>query len=278
MAIAIPLHTRIQGTGLPILCLHGHPGSSQAMSVFTEHLSQRYQTIAPDLRGYGRSQTPKPFDMNAHLLDLEALLDQYSLRRTIVLGWSLGGILALELALRRPQAVAGLILVATAAHPKGRHPPITWQDNAFTAIASLTNVLWSAQPWLIEGLGKRSLYRYLVQQHTPHVYQRLAREGISAYFNTSKQANDALGRSLSKGYNITASLNTITCPTLMLAAQSDVHITPESSHETAQQLPNCLMHLYDNAAHLFPWEIPDQVLSDIDHWLTNTTLQVSQTK
>ena len=271
MAIAIPLHTRIQGTGFPILCLHGHPGSHQAMSVFTDHLSQQYQTIAPDLRGYGRSQTPTPFDMNAHLLDLEDLLDQYSLDRTVVLGWSLGGILALELALRRPQSVAGLILVATAANPKGRHPAITWQDNAFTAIASLMNALWPAQPWLIEGLGKRSLYRYLVQQHTPHVYQRLAREGISAYFNTSKQANNALGRSLRKGYNITESLKMITCPTLMLAAQSDVHITPESSCETAQCLPNCRIHLYENAAHLFPWEIPDRVLTDIDYWLADTT-------
>jgi proline iminopeptidase len=267
MAIALPLHTSIQGTGFPILCLHGHPGSSQAMSVFTEHLSRHFQTITPDLRGYGRSRTPSSFEMADHLTDLEALLDRYRLTRTVVLGWSLGGILALELALRRPDTITGLILVTTSAHPKGRHPPVTWQDNALTAIAALSNALFPAQPWLIQQWGRRSLFRYLVQQHTTQVYQRLAREGMAAFFGTSKHANEALGRSLRQGYNRTTDLQAISCPALMLAARTDVHITPESSEDTALALPNCKLQIYENVAHLFPWEIPHRVLADIDQWL-----------
>ncbi|NJL22591.1 MAG: alpha/beta fold hydrolase, partial [Leptolyngbyaceae cyanobacterium SM1_3_5] len=96
---AFPLNVQIQGSGYSILCLHGHPGSAASMSVFTEHLSQRFQTIAPDLRGYGRSQTSEPFTMQDHLIDLEALLDRLNTERTLILGWSLGGILAMELAL-----------------------------------------------------------------------------------------------------------------------------------------------------------------------------------
>ena len=49
------LNTEIKGQGQPILCLHGHPGSAASMSVFTNYLSQQYQTITPDLRGYGKS-------------------------------------------------------------------------------------------------------------------------------------------------------------------------------------------------------------------------------
>ncbi|MEM1311574.1 MAG: alpha/beta fold hydrolase, partial [Cyanobacteria bacterium P01_H01_bin.153] len=51
------LQVEKQGAGYPILCLHGHPGSGRCMNVFTEHLSQRFTTIAPDLRGYGDSRT-----------------------------------------------------------------------------------------------------------------------------------------------------------------------------------------------------------------------------
>ncbi|MGL6283437.1 MAG: alpha/beta fold hydrolase, partial [Microcoleaceae cyanobacterium] len=45
------LNISIQGNGFPILCLHGHPGSAECMTVFTNHLaSKNWQTITPDLR------------------------------------------------------------------------------------------------------------------------------------------------------------------------------------------------------------------------------------
>ena len=59
------------------------------MRVFTQHLSQQFKTIAPDLRGYGRSRTDRDFTMTDHLGDLEAVLDQYQVDRCLILGWSL---------------------------------------------------------------------------------------------------------------------------------------------------------------------------------------------
>ena len=58
---AAPLNVYVRGAGFPILCLHGHPGSGNSMSVFTQHLSGRFQTIAPDLRGYGKSRNKCDF-------------------------------------------------------------------------------------------------------------------------------------------------------------------------------------------------------------------------
>ncbi|NJN21753.1 MAG: alpha/beta fold hydrolase, partial [Leptolyngbya sp. RL_3_1] len=66
------LHARCQGQGPTLLCLHGHPGNSQALSVFTDRLSQQFRTLTPDLRGYGQSRTRHPFEMTDHLQDLEA--------------------------------------------------------------------------------------------------------------------------------------------------------------------------------------------------------------
>jgi pimeloyl-ACP methyl ester carboxylesterase len=90
-----PLKTQIQGTGYPILCLHGHPGTGKSMSVFTSHLSERFKILAPDLRGYGGSRPVRPFQLEAHLTDLEALLDREQIQQCLVLGWSLGGIFAI---------------------------------------------------------------------------------------------------------------------------------------------------------------------------------------
>ncbi len=47
----------------------------------------------------------------------------------------------------------------------------------------------------------------------------------------------------------------------------DRHITADASRETAENLKNCQWLCYPNTAHLFPWEIPHQLLSDIDCWL-----------
>lgn len=263
----IQLQVLVQGQGFPILCLHGHPGTGRSMSVFTRHLSTRYQTLAPDLRGYGQSRTSAPFEMTDHLRDLEALLHRFQIQRYLLLGWSLGGILALELALRMPERVSGLILVASAARPWGDHPPIQWQDNAFTGVAAILNRLNPGWSWNIETFGRRSLFRYLIQQHTPATYQYLAEEAMPAYLQTSPQANRALFRALQNGYNRLPDLAQIPCPALVLAGDCDRHITAAASQETAATLPNSEWRCYPNTAHLFPWEIPNQVLTDIDHWI-----------
>ncbi|MEZ2279868.1 MAG: alpha/beta fold hydrolase [Microcoleus sp.] len=264
------LSVSVKGTGFPILCLHGHPGSGSCMSVFTEHLSERFQTIAPDLRGYGKSRTFTPFDMTDHLLDLEALLDRFGIDRCLVLGWSLGGILALELAMKYPHRVTGLIILASAAKPRGSHPPISWQDNFYTGLAGIINWVIPGWQWNIDTLARRSLFRYLIQQHTSTPYRYLASAGTPAYLQTSPTATKALNTALRAGYNRLLNLGDIQCPSLVMAGEGDRHITSASSLETAQHLQECQWECYPNTAHLFPWEIPDRVLADIDRWLTLT--------
>ena len=239
------------------------------MSVFTQHLSQRFQTIAPDLRGYGNSRTRDDFAMIDHLSDLEALLDRFDIDRCLLLGWSLGGILALELALKLPQRITGLILIATAARPLGSHPPITWQDNLYTGLAAIINQIKPGWVWNIDNFGKRSLFRYLIQQHNLSAYSYIATEAIPAYLRTSSFATRALNTALRARYNRLADLSQIQCPSLILAGECDRHITSQSSLETARYLKNSESHCYPNTAHLFPWEIPQQVLKDIDVWIEN---------
>ncbi len=261
------LNVEVTGNGYPLLCLHGHPGNATCMRVFTHKFSQQYTTIAPDLRGYGHSRTKVPFAMSDHLVDLVALLDRFSIQHCLVLGWSLGGILAMELALQYPERISGLILLGTAARPRGNHPPISWQDNALTAIASLLNKAAPGWQWNIDTFGRRSLYRYLIQRHTPQAYQRLANEAFPAFLQTSRVAQQALNQALRAGYDRLPDLQKVAVPSLVLCGECDRHITATTSLETAQHLPNSTFKQYPHTAHLFPWEISAPMLADIDHWL-----------
>ncbi len=216
--------------------------------------------------------------MTDHLDDLQALLDRLQIDRCLLLGWSLGGILAIELALSQPERFSGLILIATAARPSSSHPAVTWQDNLNTGIASLLNKLSPGWQWNIDTFGKRSLYRYLIQQHTPAAYQYLADEALPAYLQTSQPATRALQSALRSRYDRLSELHRIQCPALVLAGDADRHITAQSSLETAQHLPFSQMHCYPEVAHLFPWEIPGQVLADIDRWLQDHPTAVGQNR
>jgi proline iminopeptidase len=263
------LKVELKGQGFPILCLHGHPGSGSSMSVFTNYLSQEYQTIAPDLRGYGNSRPQGNFEMRDHLQDLKTLLDNYDIPRCLLLGWSLGGILALELIFKYPQRFSGLILVASAAYPRSSHPQVAWQDLLYTGIAAIVNQVKPGWQWNIDTFGKRSLFRYLLYQHTPLAYKYLASDGVPAFFKTSAAAQKALSQAIREGYNCLDYLDSIDLPCLVLAGDRDRHITATCSRETAARLSNSQWKCYPNTAHLFPWEIPNQVLEDIKQWLTD---------
>ncbi|MDB9494148.1 alpha/beta hydrolase [Spirulina major CS-329] len=267
-----PLHLERHGSGFPILCLHGHPGSGAAMAVFTEPLSSQYRTLAPDLRGYGHSQTQDPFEMAAHITDLEALLDREGIDQCLILGWSLGGILAMELALRNPQRYRGLILIGTAARPRGNYPPIPWWEYVNTGIAGLINRIKPGWQWNIDTFGTRSLFRRLLKQHTPTAYHYLAQAGTPAYLRTSRHAHRALNTALRQGYNRLADLPTLTMPCLMVAGADDINITAQSSQETAQALPRCAWHCFPNTAHLFPWEVSNAMNETIHAWLRQQDL------
>lgn len=238
------------------------------MAVFCERLAGPYQTLAPDLRGYGASQVRQPFHLEESLEDLVALLDRQGIEQCWVLGWSLGGILALELALRYPDRILGLILIATAARPVGNHPRPSRLEVVNTGLASLINLVIPGHPWVIRHLGQNSLYRYLLRRHTPVAYRRLAQEGFGAFVHTSRHAHQALNQAMAQGYNRLPDLGQIRVPCLVLCGDQDCHITAQASLETAHHLPQAESRCYANTAHLLPWEIPHELLNDIEAWLS----------
>jgi pimeloyl-ACP methyl ester carboxylesterase len=98
------------GTGAPVLAIHGITSSSRSWPFLAEALDN--PVFAPDLRGRGRSSAlPPPVGMGQHAEDCAAVIEAAGGTPVVVVGHSMGGFVAEVLAARRPELVAGLVLV-----------------------------------------------------------------------------------------------------------------------------------------------------------------------
>jgi pimeloyl-ACP methyl ester carboxylesterase len=117
---ATSLRYRQTGTGAPaVLLIHGT--AAALWGDLPERLGACHRVVDHDRRGYDGSTGPAPATLGEHTDDAAQLIDRLDLAPAVVVGWSVGGILALDLAVRYPALVAGLVLLEPPLHAK-RHP------------------------------------------------------------------------------------------------------------------------------------------------------------
>lgn len=96
-----------------ILCLHGLTRNSADFEDIASHLAQRYRVLVPEQRGRGSSawdENTENYQPATYVADTFCLLDELGIERVIVLGTSMGGLMAMMMSASRPQAIAGVIL------------------------------------------------------------------------------------------------------------------------------------------------------------------------
>ncbi|HEY2478890.1 MAG TPA: alpha/beta hydrolase [Solirubrobacterales bacterium] len=110
------LHWEERGTGEPILLIHGNGANTLTWGRSFDDLAEGHRVIAYDRRGFGRSPGPPAARMGDHVADAAALLEELGAAPATVLGWSAGGVVALGLAVERPDLVSALVLEEAAFH------------------------------------------------------------------------------------------------------------------------------------------------------------------
>ncbi|MDH4258716.1 MAG: alpha/beta hydrolase [Gammaproteobacteria bacterium] len=201
------------GKGAPLLLLHGLGGSHDDWRLQIPEFAARYRVIVPDLRGFGASERREPFTIQRHARDMMALLSALELERVHVVGLSMGGAVAIELALRAPQTVASLVLVNTA-------PGFTltnWQRRRMAWLRVLVALV----------LGVGGVARLFAQGVFPARSQgRLRRRFIRRASHTSRWVYLATLRSLTR-WNAESRLHLIRAPALIIGAEHDFTTSEE---------------------------------------------------
>ncbi len=164
------IHFAEFGQGHPVVLLHGGMGNADQMSLQVAALATTYRVIVIDSRGQGRSApTAQGIHYTQMADDVIAVLDQLKIDQAAFVGWSDGGVIALQLGLRHRARVAGLWLLATnynvaGMQPSGDSPVFAayWQACAArwahfgvsktdaAAVRKALRVMWQAEPTIPE--------------------------------------------------------------------------------------------------------------------------------
>ncbi|HEX6644121.1 MAG TPA: alpha/beta hydrolase [Gemmatimonadales bacterium] len=120
----VELHYEIHGEGAPLVLLHGGVSPSEMFGAPLAEMSRRHRVIAVHLRGHGlSSDADVPWSCELMADDVAALLDSIGVGRADVMGYSLGGGVALQLAIRHPAKVRRLVAISIAFRSEGGNYP-----------------------------------------------------------------------------------------------------------------------------------------------------------
>ena len=247
----VTIHYTDEGSGVPVLLVHGHTLDHRVFdSVVPQLTSAGLRVIRPDLRGHGRSSRPASgYHPSRHASDMLAVLDAEGLASASVVGFSVGGAVAVELAVSAPERIERLVLVS-AVIPDRRFEP-EFMDN-LKAVARVVRSEGVAAamtgPWMESPLFAHSLTKPGVREQLTSI---VADFPGAEYLATER---DRLERDWSAGER----LADITAPTLVISGEHDLPGFRAFSDELAESIPNASGSRLPEMGHLIPLETPQQ--------------------
>ncbi len=244
---------RVDGHGEPLVLIMGLGGRKEAWVPQTWAFKRHYRVIAFDNRGVDKTRVQEePITIELMVADVLALLDHLGIDKAHVLGYSLGGLVAQELAIRYPERVKKLILASTFA------AGVEYDPSAH-GLAKALGLQPGQKQLTIEGPDvKRAMSAVLELSFNRWAYRMAARilarvfpqqfedSGVAGQFQAGANAN-TLDR-----------LGSIQAPTLVLTGAADRLIDPAASRLLASRIPHARLVMIEGGSHAFAIELTQQ--------------------
>jgi 3-oxoadipate enol-lactonase len=240
------------GEGIPLVFINALGTDLRIWDAVVTHLTNRHPILRFDKRGHGLSDCPPaPYSIRDFSSDLFGLLEQLGISQTILVGISVGGMIALDFAASWPERVHSMVLCDTA-------PVIGTAD------------LWNERinKLRADGMGSMAeaiLARWFAptfKEKSPAVYQgcynMLTRMPVEGYTGTCEALRDA---------DLTEAAKTIEARTLILCGSEDVSTPPDLVRGLAELMPNAEFREIPGAGHSTCIEQPDLVAEQIERFL-----------
>src|SRR5438309_30141 len=192
----INLYYETHGSGRPLIILHGGLMSGETFGPVLPLLAERHQVIVVDLQGHGRTaDIDRPIDVRLMAGDIAALIDHLSLATPDLVGYSLGGGVALQTAAQYPTKIRRLVMVSANLRPDAIYPEMRVQQGQVNASAA-------------EFMKDTPMYQ---------LYQRVAPRP-----EDFPRLLDKIGASMAKYFDFADEVRGLQVPTLIVAADADL--------------------------------------------------------
>lgn len=228
------------GIGEPLVLIPGLGGSTRQLAPLAAELGRSFRVLALDPRGAGQSDKPETgYDGGQLSSDVAAVFLHAGIEAAHVVGISFGGMLAQELAIRRPDAVRSLVLAST-----------------YAASDSWTDRMWEVREDLILRLGLAAHFRLAVMfLFSPATFRSEAAtiQAIEAAFSASPPDPTGYLQQLRfcRRHDSRDRLASIRAPTLVATGAEDILCSPLQGRELAAAIPGASYREIAGAAHLF---------------------------
>lgn len=250
LSTGIKMHYAEQGEarGEPIILLHGYSDSWFSFSRVLTPLSRDARVFALDLRGHGKTDAPKSgYLMRDLAADVLAFMDAKGIVRATVIGHSMGGIVAQQVALAAPKRVSHLVLVATG---KSATAFVGWNELE-QAVSTLSDPVPDA---------------FAREFQLSTVHAPVGDEFINRAVSESLRLSARTWRELAAGMKATApavALGKSGIPALVLHGEKDLYATAVVTDDLAAMVNAKQRKTYPNTGHAIHWEKPAEFARDV---------------
>jgi proline-specific peptidase len=248
----------IKGEGEPLILVHGFGANKEVWIAQFEPLAEHFKVIRFDNRGAGESDRPDiPYTMEMFADDTAGLMDYLNIQKTHILGWSLGGMIVQQFAVKYPERINKIVLINTLPKWPGDETGLKMYEQS--QIDDYHRKMEDPKKAFFEGakMGFDRSFRKEMEQNPQKKFYGLfsAEDLIKISATNPSTPQDIKNQAHALGtYDVFDQLPQIKNKTLILAAEKDRQTPKIMNQKIHEQIPNSKLIIIENAGHESPKE------------------------